>query len=70
MVLPVKLCDRPGELIVETEGTEGRRTFMDDCVFLGVNTHFFVHITIREIAKNIQRITIDSVIAPGMGGRG
>lgn len=61
----VKLCARPEELIVETEGTEGLRAVIDDCVFLGLNTHYFVHLTSRETAEIIQESTIDSVIAPG-----
>ena len=61
----VKLCARPEELIVETEGTEGLRAVIDDCVFLGLNTHYFVHLTSGETAEIIQESTIDSVIAPG-----
>ena len=61
----VKLCARPEELIVETEGTEGLRAVIDDCVFLGLNTYYFVHLTSGETAEIIQESTIDSVIAPG-----
>ena len=50
---------------METEGTEGLRAVIDDCVFLGLNTHYFVHLTSGETAEIIQESTIDSVIAPG-----
>ena len=56
---------KPQQVIVETEGTEGLRAVIDDCVFLGLNTHYFVHLTSGETAEIIQESTIDSVIAPG-----
>lgn len=61
----VKLCARPEELIVDPQGTEGLRATIDDCVFLGLNTHYFVHLSSGETAEIIQESTIDSVIAPG-----
>ena len=38
---------------------------MDDCVFLGLNTHYFVHLLTGERAEIIQESTIDSVIPQG-----
>lgn len=61
----VKLCARPEELIVDLEGQEGLRAIIDDCVFLGLNTHYFVHLTSGEKAEIIQESTIDSIIPPG-----
>ena len=64
-VQPVKLCARPEELIVEPDGQEGLDAVVDDCVFLGLNTHYFVHLATGEKAEIIQESTIDSVIEPG-----
>ena len=61
----VKLCARPEELIVEPDGQEGLDAVVDDCVFLGLNTHYFVHLATGEKAEIIQESTIDSVIEPG-----
>ena len=62
---PVKVSARPEELIVQTGGTEGMRAVVDDCVFLGLNTHYFVHLTSGEKAEIIQESTIDSTIPAG-----
>ena len=61
----VKICARPEELIVEPDGQEGLNAVVDDCVFLGLNTHYFVHLATGEKAEIIQESTIDSVIEPG-----
>ena len=61
----VKLSARPEELIVQKHGGEGLSAVVDDCVFLGLNTHYFVHLTSGEKAEIIQESTIDSIIEPG-----
>ena len=61
---PVKLCARPEELIVETEG-DGIKAVIDSCVFLGLNTHYFVHLDTGDKAEIIQESSIDSIIEPG-----
>ena len=38
---------------------------MDDCVFLGLNTHYFVHLASGEEVEIIQESSIDSIIEPG-----
>ena len=38
---------------------------VDDCVFLGLNTHYFAHLTTGEKVEIIQESTIDSVIPAG-----
>ena len=63
--LPVKLCARPEELIVQSKDKPGIRAVVDDCVFLGLNTHYFVHLLTGEKAEIIQESTIDSVIPQG-----
>ena len=62
---PVKLCARPEELIVEKDGDEGLQAVIDSCVFLGLNTHYFVHLLSGERAEIIQESSIDSIIPPG-----
>ena len=63
--LPVMLCARPEELIVQPKDQPGIRAVVDDCVFLGLNTHYFVHLLTGEKAEIIQESTIDSVIPQG-----
>ena len=62
---PVTLCARPEELIVETGAGEGLKAVIDSCVFLGLNTHYFVHLLSGEKAEIIQESSIDSIIKPG-----
>ena len=62
---PVTLCARPEELIVETGEGEGLKAVIDSCVFLGLNTHYFVHLLSGEKAEIIQESSIDSIIKPG-----
>ena len=38
---------------------------VDDCVFLGLNTHYFVHLSSGEEVEIIQESSIDSIIEPG-----
>ncbi|MBR1408642.1 MAG: ABC transporter ATP-binding protein [Clostridia bacterium] len=61
----IKLSARPEELIVQKHGGDGLSAVVDDCVFLGLNTHYFVHLTSGEKAEIIQESTIDSIIEPG-----
>ena len=62
---PVILCARPEELIVETGNGDGLKAVIDSCVFLGLNTHYFVHLLTGERAEIIQESSIDSIIEPG-----
>ena len=38
---------------------------VDDCVFLGLNTHYFAHINTGEEIEIIQESSIDKIIEPG-----
>ena len=38
---------------------------IDSSVFLGLNTHYFVHLLSGEKAEIIQESSIDSIIQPG-----
>ena len=64
----VKVCARPEELLLENDG-EGLSAVVDDCVFLGLNTHYFAHLTSGEKVEVIQESTIDSIIEPGTAVR-
>lgn len=61
----VKASIRPEELIVDREGSEGLCATVDDAVFLGLNTHYFVHLKDGEKLEIIQESQIDSMIEKG-----
>ena len=56
---------RPEEFIVLPRTEEGIKAFVDDAVFLGLNTHYFVHLEDGEKAEIIQESQIDSIIEKG-----
>lgn len=56
---------RPEELIMHREADGGIRATIDDSVFLGLNTHYFMHTDDGQELESIQESTIDSIIAPG-----
>ena len=56
---------RPEELVVEKTATEGIRATVDDAVFLGLNTHYFVHFDNGVRAEIVQESLIDSIIEKG-----
>ena len=59
------LSVRPEEFLLDRDSTEGISAIVDDCVFLGLNTHYFVHLSSGEEVEIIQESSIDSVIEPG-----
>ena len=61
----VKASIRPEEFIVDTESEDGIKAVVDDAVFLGLNTHYFVHFEDGETAEIIQESKIDSIIEKG-----
>ncbi len=61
----VKASIRPEELIVNTESDDGLKAFIDDAIFLGLNTHYFVHLEDGEKLEIIQESTIDETIPKG-----
>jgi iron(III) transport system ATP-binding protein len=57
---------RPEELLMQkTSGDGGLKAVIDDCVFLGLNTHYFMHLEDGVSLESIQESSIDSIIAPG-----
>ena len=61
----VKASIRPEELVVLNDNKDGLKAFVDDAVFLGLNTHYFVHFEDGERAEIIQESQIDSIIEKG-----
>jgi len=59
------LSVRPEEFILDVDATEGIEAVVNDCVFLGLNTHYFVTLSSGEEAVIIQESSIDSIIEPG-----
>ena len=57
---------RPEEFLLTQDATvDGIDGEVDDCVFLGLNTHYFVHLDSGEEVELIQESSIDSIIRPG-----
>ncbi len=56
---------RPEELIVDVNNTSGIKATIDDAVFLGLNTHYFVHMDDGVKAEIVQESKIDSIIEKG-----
>ncbi len=61
----IVLSIRPEEFLLDRNNKEGISAIVDDCVFLGLNTHYFVHLSSGEEVEIIQESSIDSIIAPG-----
>ena len=62
----VVMSVRPEELLLNRDASaEGIGAVVDDCVFLGLMTHYFVHLDSGEEAEIIQESSIDSIIEPG-----
>lgn len=57
---------RPEEFLLNRDANaEGISAIVDDCVFLGLMTHYFVHLESGEEVEIIQESSIDSIIEPG-----
>ena len=57
---------RPEELLLNHDpAAPGINAVVDDCVFLGLMTHYFVHLESGEEVEIIQESSIDSIIEPG-----
>lgn len=62
---PVQVSIRPEEFVISHEG-EGIRAKIDDSVFLGLNTHYFVTTSEGVKAEIVQESQIDSILPKGM----
>ena len=56
---------RPEEFVVLPAKEDGIRAFVDDAVFLGLNTHYFVHLSNGEKVEIVQESQIDNIIPKG-----
>ncbi len=61
----VKVSIRPEEFVINTEG-KGIEATIDDSVFLGLNTHYFVTTKGGVKAEIVQESLIDSILPQGM----
>ncbi len=61
----VILSVRPEEFLLHPEPSAGIEATVNDCVFLGLNTHYFLTLCSGEDAVVIQESSIGSTIAPG-----
>ena len=61
----IVLSVRPEEFLLDRSSTDGISAVVDDCVFLGLNTHYFVHLSSGEEVEIIQESSIDNIIEPG-----
>lgn len=61
----VILSIRPEELYLKPKGEDGIQAVIDDAVFLGLNTHYFVHFENGEKAEIIQESQIESILEKG-----
>ena len=62
----VILSVRPEEFLLNRDANApGIAATVDDCVFLGLMTHYFVHLESGEEVEIIQESSIDSIIEPG-----
>lgn len=56
---------RPEEFLMNQETENGIKAVVDDCVFLGLNTHYFMHLQDGQEIESIQESSIHETIAPG-----
>ena len=56
---------RPEELLMTGQKDQGFRAVVDDCVFLGLNTHYFMHLEDGTELISIQESSIENIIVPG-----
>lgn len=62
---PVTVSVRPEEFLMNRGSTAGIKAIVDDSVFLGLNTHYFMHLEDGTEVESIQESTIDSIIPAG-----
>ncbi len=55
---------RPEEFAISTDRVRGMRTIVDSSVFLGLNTHYFVHHGSDQQIEIVQESKIDEIIPP------
>lgn len=61
----IQISVRPEEFSMSRDKNQGIKAIVDDSVFLGLNTHYFMHLDNGQKVESIQESTIDSIIPPG-----
>ncbi|MBE6907794.1 MAG: ABC transporter ATP-binding protein [Ruminococcaceae bacterium] len=61
----ITISVRPEELLMQKGEGDGIKATVDDSVFLGLNTHYFMHLEDGTEVESIQESTIDSIIPNG-----
>ena len=61
----VTVSIRPEELLISDENAPGMTAIIDDSIFLGLNTHYMVHLEDGTRLEIIQESKIDSIIPKG-----
>ena len=62
----VVISIRPEEFVIDENQTkDGMKAFIDNSVFLGLNTHYFAHLESGEKIEIVQESKIDSIISKG-----
>ncbi|HHT41885.1 MAG TPA: ABC transporter ATP-binding protein [Firmicutes bacterium] len=56
---------RPEELVVSRRSQEGFKAVIEDSVFLGLNTHYFIRLENGTQVESVTESTIESIIEPG-----
>lgn len=62
---PILISVRPEELLMEKSWQKGIHAVVTDCIFLGLNTHYFLRLEDGTQLESIQESTIDSIIPAG-----
>lgn len=56
---------RPEELLIQNSSSEGMSAVVEDSVFLGMNTHYFMRLSDGTKMESIQESTTDEIIEAG-----
>lgn len=61
----IKLSVRPEELLINENGEPGIEAIVDDCVFLGLNTHCYMHLADGTEVECIEESKLGQSYEPG-----
>ncbi|GMO27793.1 MAG: ABC transporter ATP-binding protein [Termitinemataceae bacterium] len=63
--MDITLSIRPEEFLMNKKDDGGIKAIVDDCVFLGLNTHYFMHLADGTAVESIEESSIGSTIPSG-----
>ena len=61
----VVVCVRPEDFVINKTGSRGLKGIIQDSVFLGLNTHYFVNLDCGQSVEIIQESTTDEILPVG-----